>query len=138
MEWTDRLTAVLPKGATESLQATAEDGHLLHADLIPQQTGMVIVVVTCWPLPIVDQADGKRIGDEARFPTLPELVEACDQLAPMCLFHTAWPSLAPEDRPQPPPGARAVPCEQIAELRPVSALELPQGAGRIIGAIHDA
>lgn len=137
MDWTERLTAVLPGGTSRSIQATAEDGHVIHADLCPQKgTGMVVVMVTCWPLPVVDQEDGQRTGDVDRFPTLGELVEACDQLAPMCLFNTSWPSLPPDERNQPPPGPRAVPCQQLAELRPAGRIDVAEGAGHIIGAIN--
>lgn len=126
MEWTER-TALLGPNHTRSIQGMAEDGHLIRADLLPPQApgqGPTIMV-TCDPVTFDDGADQLE-----RFPTFMELVEAADELAPLSLFNTIFPTYAqPADRPAPPPGARTIPLNWMARVTPPSGIEVVGSIG---------
>lgn len=120
MEWTER-TAVIGPQIARSIQRAAEDGHLILADLIEAQGAAQgpTVVVTCEPVTFDDGAE-----DLERFPTLQELVDAVDELAPGFLFGTQFPSFPIGQRPPPPPGARAVPLTAVGRIRTAGAIEV--------------
>lgn len=115
MDWIER-TAVLEPGIARSIQARAEDGHLIRADLVAPQTleGAPTIMVTCDPVTFDD-----GVPQLERFPTFYELVEAADELGPRCVWNTIFPSYRPGEREPPPPGCRTIPLNWIGKVEPV-------------------
>lgn len=125
MEWTERTGPQGP-GIARSIEATAEDGHPIRADLM-RPLGLnaaPTIMVTCDPVTFDDGADQLE-----RFPTFMELVEAADELAPLCVFNTIFPTYPPGEREAPPPGARTIPLNWMGKVTPPSGIQIV-GAGQ--------
>lgn len=83
-----------------------------------------MLMVTCEPVTFDDGP-----GSLERFPTLQELCDVGDELAPLAMYTASFPTFNPGDRPDPPPGARAVPLEFIGKV-------VIPGAIEVVGSIH--
>lgn len=125
VEWTERVYAT--KGpVSRSIGRTAEDGHLIVADLLHPQAGAKgpTLMVTCAPLTFDDGAPQLE-----RFPTFMELVEAADELAPLAMYATMFPTFPVGDREAPPPGPRTIPLEYMGKFVPPGSIEVVGSIG---------
>lgn len=125
MDWIDRTLAACPPGVARSIEARAEDGHLIRAELVTPQPGTTpTIMVTCEPVTFDDGP-----GQLERFPTFMEIVEAADELAPLCMFTTSFPTYPPGERQPPPPGARTIPLSWMGKVAPPSGIEVVGSIG---------
>ena len=128
MDWTDRTTAISTPGAApleRSIQALADDGHRIVANLHRRAPGApCAILVTVEPLTFDDGSPELQ-----RFPSLLELTEVGDELAPLCMFTTSFPTFPQGERPELPPGPLTVPLEQIGKVHPPGSVE-------VVGSFH--
>jgi hypothetical protein len=103
MVWADQI---LPRqDAVRSISTAAEDGHQVEVHLTQPAgaPGVVIYARAVPPIVLDDQEEELR-----RFPTVPELVSACDELlAPGALMSLGFVTVPPDSRPAPAFGAEA-------------------------------
>jgi hypothetical protein len=130
VDWTDRTTAIGSPtvGRLErSIQALADDGHLIVATLARGGPGgPCAILVTVEPLTFDDGSPELQ-----RFPSLLELTAVGDELAPLCMFTTSFPTFPQGQRPELPPGPLSVPLEQVGKIRPPGSIE-------VVGSLHGA
>jgi len=128
MEWIDRTATIgtpLVGRLERSIQALADDGHLILASLARQVPGgPCAILVTCEPVTFDDGSPELQ-----RFPSLLELTEVGDELAPLCMFTTSFPTFPQGERPELPPGPLTVPLEQIGKVHPPGSVE-------VVGSFH--